>query len=222
MGVISLTHKEGRTADFVIKEFRTQGVDKLKSAFLPSKASKAWRGGVALLERGIETPFPTAYIEKKRRLFLDQSFYLSKMVSEVEEIRFLFRNLPQEELQNLCEELALHLSLCHTKGILHRDLSDGNILVKKDESGEFKFYLIDTNRIRIKKRLGVLRRIRNLIRLGVPRLYQRFFLQRYLGIPEVNQYLWFWYRANKIVFTWYVELKNKLRLKIVAQKLKIQ
>ncbi len=222
VGVVALPQQDESKVDIVIKEFRSMGVNLLKSLFLRGKAFKSWRGAAALIEREIETPPPVAYLEKRKGLFLGQSFFLSERVGGVEEIRFLFRKLPPSELRRLLISLSQHLSTCHKKGILHRDLSDGNILVKKDKQGEFRFYLIDTNRIRIKKRIGPLSGIKSLIRLGVPLDFQRFFLQHYLGATHVKRFHWFWYRINKISYTYFVELKKKLRLRQLAQRLKIQ
>jgi serine/threonine protein kinase len=118
--------------------------------------------------------------------------------------------------------LSGYLSLCHERGILHRDLSDGNILVKEDKSGEFRFYLIDTNRIRIKGRISSLKRIKSLIRLGVPPEHQRYFMEQYSGEDRVKGFLWFWYRFNKMVYSNNIKLKKKLRLRQLARKLKIQ
>ncbi len=224
VGVVALPRQDESKIDIVIKEFRSRGINLLKSLFLRGKAFKSWRGALALVEREIETPPPVAYLEKRKGFFLDQSFFLAERVSGVEEIRFLFPKLPPSELRQLLIPLSQHLSSCHKKGILHRDLSDGNILVKKDKQGEFRFYLIDTNRIRIrlKKRIGFLSGVKNLIRLGVPVDFQRFFLQHYLGTNHVKRFHWFWYRINKTSYTQFVELKKKLRLRQLAQKLKIQ
>jgi serine/threonine protein kinase len=224
VGVVALPQQDESKVDIVIKEFRSVGVNRLKSLFLRGKAFKSWRGAVALVEKDVETPPPVAYLERRRGLFLGQSFFLAERVGGVEEIRFLFPKLPPSELRELLISLSQHLSNCHKKGILHRDLSDGNILVKKDKQGEFRFYLIDTNRIRIrlKKRIGLLGGIKNLIRLGVPLDFQRFFLQHYLGATHVKRFHWFWYRINKTSYTQFVELKKKLRLRQLAQKLKIQ
>jgi len=224
VGVVALPQQDGGKVDIVIKEFRSRGVNRLKSLFLRGKAFKSWRGAVALVERRIETPPPVAYLEKKKGLFLDQSFFLAERIGGIEEIRFLFPKLPPSELHPLLVSLSQQLSTCHKKGILHRDLSDGNILVKKDKQGEFRFYLIDTNRIRIrtKKRIGLLSGVKSLVRLGVPLDFQRFFLQHYLGATHVKRFHWFWYRINKTLYTQFVELKKKLRLRQLAQKLKIQ
>ncbi|MFC2169237.1 lipopolysaccharide kinase InaA family protein [Acidobacteriota bacterium] len=222
IGAITLPLEEGKTVDVVIKEFQIKGANKLKSTFLPSKAFKAWQGGMVLMEKGIKTPYPIAFLEKRKRVFLDQSFYLTKKVEDIEEIRFLFLRLSPPDLCKLLTALARYLSLCHKKGILHRDLSDGNILVGKERTGKFKFYLIDTNRIRTKKHIRILIGLKNLIRLGIPLRYQRFFLEKYLEIGHVNDFRWAWYRANKITYTWFIKGKKKLRLKKLAQRLKIQ
>ena len=148
--------------------------------------------------------------------------FLTERISGAQEIRSLFLGLNPSALSELLVSLGKYLSLCHEKGVLHRDLSDGNILVKEDKSGEFKLYLLDTNRVRIKERIKPLKRVKNLIRLGVPRKRQRFFLEQYLGKERVKLFLWFWYRFNKEVFTIYIKLKKKLKLRQLARKLKIQ
>jgi serine/threonine protein kinase len=222
VGAVTLPLSGQKKLDVVIKEFRSRGVNKLKSLFLPGKALRAWRGGMALVEKEIDTPPPVAYLEKRKMLFLSQSFFLTERINGVQEIRYLFLGLPPKELQEVLVSLGQYLSSCHKKGILHRDLSDGNILVKKEESGEYRFYLIDTNRVRIKQRIKPLKRIKNLIRLGVPPKHQRYFLDQYSGKGRAKRFHWFWYRFNKKVYANYVELKKKLRLKQLARKLKIQ
>ncbi|MBE0460713.1 MAG: phosphotransferase, partial [Candidatus Aminicenantes bacterium] len=213
---------ENKSAEIVIKEFRVQGINALKSLFLPSKAKKAWRGSMELIERELATPHPAAYLEKRKGRMIDQSFYLSEWVEDVKEIRLLFRQLPHEELKELLAALAAHLFFSHQKGILHRDLSDGNVLAKKSKTGKYVFYLVDTNRIKIKQKISPLSRMKNLIRFGVPPSYQRFFLEQYLRVKPAPKFLWFWYKINKNTYTMYIKTKKMLRLKQIARKLKIQ
>lgn len=222
VGAVALPLDRDNRIDVVIKEFRTRGVNRLKSLFLRSKASKSWKGSMTLVERGIETPPPVAFLESRKGLVLDQSFFLTERVLGVREIRYLFRELEPSKLDRLLVSLSRYLRHGHDRGVLHRDLSDGNILVQEDERGGYRYYLIDTNRIRIKGRMGPLRRIRNLIRLGVPREKQRFFLEQYFGKDKSKGILWFWYRLNKGTYTNYIGLKKKLRLRQLARKFKIQ
>lgn len=222
IGVVSLPLQDGQRIEVVIKEFEPHGIDKLKSYFLPSKAFKAWRGAASLVARQIETPRPIAYLEPKKKGFFRQDFFLTEEVSGVEEIRSLFRRLPSAELRNLLVSLARYLLNCHKKGILHRDLSDGNILVKKDERGDYIFYLVDTNRIRERKKIGLLRRVKNLVRLGIPLSDQDFFLEQYLVNSLHKKWPKFWYRWNKKAFASYIGLKKKLRMRQLSRKLRIQ
>jgi len=221
VGKVELAVSETRTRTVVIKEFRTLGVDKLKSSFQPSKGLKAWWGASALYLKGFNTPCPVAYLEKRTGRFVEQSFFISEMIEDVEEIRYVFPRLEPDKLKELLSALAECLSRIQSEGILHRDLSDGNIIVKRSGDG-YKFYLIDTNRVRVKKRVGALRQVKSLVRLGIPRDFQKYFLGQHFKTDKLPAFIWFWYRFHKVRFTWIIEIKKKLRLKQISQKLKIQ
>lgn len=228
VGAVSIPLEGGIVRAVVIKEYYSYGIDKFKSLFQASKAAKAWRGACALLERGLETPFPLAWMEERKRGFVEQSFFLSERILGGREIRHLWIELPDDELRPLLAVLARTLRVCHERGILHRDLSDGNILVKKDAGapGGFHFYFLDTNRIRIRprKKIGLPARAKNLIRLGIPPAQRLYFLGQYAGRrgESPSAVFIFWYRLNKTVFTGYLGLKKKLKLKKLARALRIQ
>ena len=222
VGTVRMLLSSGLKRDIVVKEFSSRGVSRLKSLFQDSKAARAWRGALALKERSLGTASPAGYLEKRKRGLVERSFFFAARVDGAEEIRGLFRSLQAAELEPLLAALAAFLAQCHDRGILHRDLSDGNILVKKEESGRALFYLLDTNRIRIRKGLGGFRRSKNLIRLGVPPEFQRYFLRTYFGDQPLHKAYWFWYRINKAVFARYLDLKKKLRLRQIARFLRIQ
>lgn len=221
VGVVRLPRRDGKYVEVVVKEFRSGVVSMLKSAFLPGKARKSWLGGMALLDKGVETPRPIAYLERRKGPFAARSFYLAERVSGVEEIRFLFRQLPEKELRGLLVSLSRQLAHCHREGVLHCDLSDGNVLVRRERSGEYVFYFLDTNRIRAKRKLCLGARVKNLIRLGIPPDFQRFFLEQYLRRAPVPASLWFWYRLNKTAYAAYIRLKKMLGLRALTRKLRI-
>lgn len=220
--ILRFSLEKGQTINVFVKEFNVQGIDKLKTLFISSKAARAWRGSLILVKKGILTPEPVAYLEGKRAPFIRQSFYFSLLVQGAEEIRHLLRQLQEEELRRLLQSLARYLSSCHDKRILHRDLSDGNILVRKNANQEYIFFLIDTNRVRLKRRMSTLQRVKNLIRLGIPPPLQWFFLEEYLGPAQLRYIGWIWYKLNKNIYTGYVHLKRKLRIRQLIQKLGIQ
>jgi len=99
IGKVELPISETRMRTVVIKEFRTEGVDKLKTAVQPSKALKAWWGASALYQKGFNTPCPVAYLEKRKGRFVEQSYFISEMIEGGEEIRFLFPRLKSDKLK---------------------------------------------------------------------------------------------------------------------------
>ena len=228
VGAVSISLGAGRASTVVIKEYYSFGVNKLKSLVQASKAAKAWRGACAILERGLDTPFPLAWMEERKHGFVAQSYFLSERIFGGREIRGLFKELPEKALLPLLAALARTLRICHERGILHRDLSDGNILVKEDPGspGGFLFYFLDTNRIRIclRKKIGLPARAKNLIRLGIPAGQRAYFLDQYAGRrgESPSPVFVFWYRLNKTIFTAYLGLKKGLKLKKLARKLRIQ
>jgi hypothetical protein len=212
----------GKSAPAVLKSFGMRGVNKAKTRVVRSKAAKAWRGALALVERGIPTAPPIAYWEARRGGTVTESYFLAERLEGVREIRFLLRELRGEALDRLLEQVAAFLAECHSKGILHRDLSDGNILVKESGPGRYAFYLLDTNRVRTRRGIGGLARMKNLVRLGVPVERREFFLGRYRAAAALPERFETWYRLQKTFYAGRVGLKKKLRLKQAARKLGIQ
>ena len=208
--------------EVVIKQFRPRGLKRIKTLILPSSASKAWRGAASLQEKGLNTPFPLACLEERKGGIATRSFILTEYLAESEEIRSAFREWDMPALKPLISRLAEFLRRCHRAGIYHRDLSDGNILVKTGEGGGFEPFMIDTNRIRLSRRIGGLRGVKGLVRLGVPDGLQEYFLKEYCRPQPLRPIQWRWYRFNKKKYSGFVEIKKKLRLRSIAERLRLQ
>ena len=222
IGEVSLPSPEGVRIPCILKEFRPRGFDKWKSALIRSKSCKAWKGSWALVEAGVDTALPIAYLEKWSGLFLDHALFFALSVADAPELRGLLRSHQEESLESLIKMLAAFVKRCHGHGILHRDLSDGNVLVREEDPPNHRFVLLDTNRIHIKKKVGRIRGIKNLIRLGIPDRYQRLFLTAYLEPHPLSLWRWRWYRMNKSLFSGYMTFKAKLRIRDIVRKLRIQ
>jgi len=211
----------GRT-EVVLKQFRPRGVDRLKTLLLPSKPLKAWRGARALVERGIPTPRPLAWLERRRAGTAVEGYFLAERAENVREIRGLWLELQGPRLERLLRDLARFLRACHDRGVLHKDLSDGNVLVAEDARGGYAFRLLDTNRVRVKRRVQGMRAAANLVRLGVPGESRRIFLAHYGADRPPGRLFALWYAFRKWWYTSWVRAKKALRMRKLAGKLGVQ
>jgi serine/threonine protein kinase len=118
----------------VVKIFGARGFHKLKTLLLPSKGVRAWHGAVALRGDGFETPGPIAVFERRRFGVAVESVFVAERVRGGREIRDLFRETPESDLRGLLEAFAPVLAGLHAAGLVHRDLSDGNVLVFSDDN----------------------------------------------------------------------------------------
>lgn len=219
---VSIPVSGSSVVDSVVKEFRVSGFRKIKTLVVSGKAEKAWRGGTACLLRRVPTPLPLAYLERRERGLVAESYFISARIDDAREIRDLFRTIPPEDLSRLLRALARFLVFAHNQGILHRDLSDGNLLVRASRPGAYDLFLIDTNRISVRRKVSLPSRVRNLVRLGVPPSYQDDFLRFYLGDRRCGLAIRLWYRLNKQWYRGFVAFKRALRLKRLAERLGIQ
>jgi len=183
------------------------------------------------VENGFETAEPIAVFERRRGGIAVESVFISGRVRGGREIREHFLQSSEIVLRRLLSSLAPVLARLHGRGIVHRDLSDGNILVFENEEaaaapagGGFRFLFLDTNRVR-RRRPGIFNRARNLVRLGVPPGLQPFFLDQYAaaaGGRFRRRRFGLSYRISKRVFISWLAFKKRLRLRALARRLRIQ
>jgi len=219
--------------DIVVKIFGARGIHRWKTLVLPSKGLRAFSGAVALAENGFGTAPPLAAFDRRRGGIAAESVFIAGRVRGGREIREYFRDSAEPALRGLIAGLAPVLARLHAAGIVHRDLSDGNVLVVEGSpagSGPssppsgFHFLFLDTNRIR-RRRPGCFGRARNLVRLGVPPALRPFFLDQYAraagaGFPRKR--FGFQYRTAKGSFEFWLALKKKFRLRALARRLRLQ
>ncbi|MHB8055570.1 MAG: lipopolysaccharide kinase InaA family protein [Candidatus Aminicenantales bacterium] len=221
--IVAVRLPGGREA--VIKIFGVRGLQKLKTLVVPSKGFRAWSGAAALSENGFGTASPIAVFERRRHGLAVESVFIAGRVRGGREIREWFRESPESALRELLAALAPVLARMHQAGIVHRDLSDGNILVLEKNPAQYDFLFLDTNRVRRRRSVGPFGRARNLVRLGLPPALRPFFLDEYAASagPSVSRKrLGFYYRAAKRSFVFWLALKKSLRLRKAARKLGLQ
>lgn len=133
------------------------------SLFRKSKAKRSFIYACLLKERSFETPDPIAYMEVRKFGLLKKAYY----ISAYEEFDGMLRELAEGTLNDhreLIEQFANFTAQLHENEILHLDYSPGNILYKKTDN-KFTFYLVDLNRMRFHKSIGLKKGCFNLRRL---------------------------------------------------------
>jgi hypothetical protein len=115
--------------------------------FRRSKASRAYEYAMILREKGFDSPEPIAYLELKSKGLLSGSYFVSRQLSDFRMMREFADGSSIAGREDIIEALGVYVARLHQAGILHLDLSVGNILFKKDEK-DIHFWLVDLNRMR--------------------------------------------------------------------------
>lgn len=166
-----LTDGEGKQLVAVVKKYgRINMFQKLcYSTFFSTKARRAFEYALYFLNHGISTPFPIAYVEIRKNMFLSQCYLLTEECS-LPDCKFLQNHedalpFPVSEKDHFIDSLAEYIVGVHDKGILHGDLNLSNILYEKGNDGEWRFSLIDINRTKFCSNPSKEKRLNNMMRL---------------------------------------------------------
>jgi hypothetical protein len=154
------------------------------------RAARSWEVAQALRARGIDTPEPLAV-----GLVGGEGWYVARRLEGAEQIRrwFLHRDdasQPPPSLPYGFEEVVVALGRLarrlHDAGVFFRDLTDGNVLVTRGESGP-RLWLVDLDRARVGgSPVRALRRWRDLARPGLNRPDDlKLLLSSYFGPARV-------------------------------------
>jgi tRNA A-37 threonylcarbamoyl transferase component Bud32 len=209
--------------EVVVKQFRNLGWRRsLQRRLRGSKAARSWQVAKALLGAGIATPEPVLLVESKDPQ--GPSFYISRRLTGASEVRQFFRRInrasdagefPEIEALDLLARLGQLARQLHDAGICYRDLSIGNILAKPAADGTLELFLVDFNRARLDRRLGVLARSRDICRLPIVQpQHRQAFLSGYWGqAPPRHSPRWWLYTASVRGYLLKHAIKNRLRRK---------
>lgn len=126
--------------------------------FRSSKAKRAYEYALRLSELNINTPAPIAYIEQNSCGLINYSYFISVYEKDYSDIRNLMTGEQTDD--DLLQELSTYIANFHNKGVLHFDMSPGNILYKKDETN-YRFTLIDINRMQFLPSISKIKRFKS-------------------------------------------------------------
>ena len=113
------------------------------------KGLRAFLYPTRLLERGIDTPEPIAYIEQRHCGLLGLSYFVS-VQSPLKHTLYEFGDAQEGTYEEMAEALGRFTATMHDCEVLHLDYSPGNILWDKDDEG-YHFAVVDINRMRFGK-----------------------------------------------------------------------
>ncbi len=130
--------------------------------FRAPKAKRAYENALTLLERGIATPEPIAYILCGKGL-LEESYLITRQ-SQLTRNFYEFGDGVVEGKEDILRAFARYTAAAHEAKIYHLDYSPGNILFDRVE-GEWCFEMIDINRLTTHSSIGLRRGCSNFARL---------------------------------------------------------
>lgn len=209
--------------EVVVKQFRNQGLRaRLLRRWRGSKAERSFRAARDFQAAGLPTPSALLLVESARPD--GPSFFVSRYLDGLVEARYILRaanrgrereEFPDVDFGAFLGASGKVLRRMHDAGFFHRDLSIGNLLVAVAASAEragTDLYLVDLNRARRQRRLGLSQRTRDLCRLAlfVPE-HRELFLAGYWGEGHVSWLRRACYLCYHHGFHFRINAKKKLR-----------
>ncbi len=139
----------------------------MKYLFVGSSLSHSWQMSRYLLSKGVSTPRPVGFFEKKCCGVVVRSYLLSEFLPDAKNlIDHLNDPLVQEtEKQPLLSDLSDLVGAFHRHGFYHGDLKGGNVLVERGRQGS-KIHLIDLEASRVYSSIPPAKQLKELSRLN--------------------------------------------------------
>lgn len=184
--------------------------------FRKSKAKRSFEFATILLEKGIGTPKPIAFMEIFNGFGLQKSFYAS--IHQDYDLTFRelveIKDFPDEE--TILREFTRFCFKMHEAGIEFKDHSPGNTLIKKQADNSYKFFLVDLNRMNFHEEMNLELRMKNLSRLTPKKEMVKVMAEEYAEISNENPEKLFhllWNYTENFQKKYHRKLKTKQKLK---------
>lgn len=130
-----------------------------------SKAKRSFEYANLLISKNFYTPKPIAYVEFHDCIGLTNSYYISEQLENGFTLEDVFLNRSSfEDWQEIVKGYTLLIYQLHEQGIEFIDNSPGNFLIKKVDN-EYRFFLVDLNRMNFHDRFEIPDRFKNFSRL---------------------------------------------------------
>lgn len=133
--------------------------------FRKSKARRSFEFATILLEKGIGTPQPIAFLENFNLIGLKDSYYASEHLITELTYRELVEIPDYPDHNNILRQFVKFTFDLHEKGVEFLDHSPGNTLIKKIDDSKYEFFLVDLNRMNFHNAMSFEQRMNNFSRL---------------------------------------------------------
>lgn len=151
-----------------------------------TSAERAWRVALRLREAGVGTPEPLAWLERWSVGRLAEAYYVARRIENTsngrDELRHLLRyEAFTDRIMPFMETLAAAIRALHEAGVVHGDLGNQNILMRRAGEGVWTdVQFIDLNRARLTTGpITLAERAVDLARIHLPSDLLRCFFQMY-------------------------------------------
>lgn len=114
-----------------------------------SKAERSYEAALRLLDKGILTPDPIAYIVFREKMSITRSYYISIQ----QEYDFVLKEMLEQRPPDMTELFRRYVRYVYElqrKDVFFVDLNVGNTLICRN-GGDPLFYLVDLNRTKFKQ-----------------------------------------------------------------------
>ncbi len=152
----NIVHPLAKNNLLTVKLNRPTGLKRLSYILTPSKGRRHWNNASTMLQRGISTPKPIAFYERHTLGGIKHSYYLCEFIPHAFSSRQVCAAVEagEEQFKGLSPDqwldfLATTICNMHDAGIVHRDLSVGNLMLKQESNGSITPFLIDIGRASI-------------------------------------------------------------------------
>lgn len=164
--------------DFVIKSFHKPNFINrfVYGLFRPSKAKRSFENANLFLKIGVGTPFPVGYLNIRKGLLFDKSYY----VTLASECPYVYNDLFYKEFDYFDEvvrAVGRVTAKLHENGYAHKDYGRGNILFHK-EGDNIKIDIVDLNRMYVGA-IDIKRGCKNMERLPATPHMHRLIAEEY-------------------------------------------
>lgn len=165
----------GEERNVCLKHYGSRGrLRALQDAFRPSRAIKSLQTAEAFRNLGVKTATPYAVIERRKHLFVEESFLIMEDISQNHGIpEYMEENFSPpltkgqfHEKRRFISHFASYLSFLHQKGIYQTDFKTTNVFARQDAPGNTLFWMIDLDHVVFARELSSQRRAKNLVQIN--------------------------------------------------------